>query len=727
MDAQRWEHIKQIFNEAQQRTGDARATFLDAVCGEDTTLRAELESLLHAHDNEGPVDQALDEIRTALHGEEHIAGVKGRHVGPYELIEELGYGGMGRVFRARRADGQFEQQVALKLLATGFPSAEAQTRFLAERQILATLNHPNIARLLDGGVTDTGQPYFVMEVIEGHPIDAYCNAHHLSVHDRLMLMLDVCSAVRYAHQHLVVHRDLKPSNILVTDSGVVKLLDFGIAKLLDPGAVHGATVPRTRTGLLPMTPRYASPEQVRGEAITTASDIYQLGIVLYELLTGCRPYHVANRTPSEIEKIICEEEPLRPSTAVSQMAEPKTADTPDSPAALCAMLRGDLDLIVMKALRKEPERRYDAVEQLAEDIRHTLNGRPVSAHPDRWTYRTGKFVQRHRWGVGVTAVIALLMISSIAGLTLQNRQIAQERDRVRMEAMKAEHVKDFLIDLFGQSDLQAGRAETATVEDVLEGGAARLQRDLADAPEIRAEMMSAIGAVYRRLGRYDEAHPLLEQSLSTRRSLFGEQHATVANSLRELALLERQAENYGEAEDLFREALAIQQAHYDDNHIGVAQTRRDLADVLHGAGRDEEAAALYADALPVYRRVLGETHSQTADVLGALGRLRSNMGDYGAAEPLLREALQVRQRTLEANHPDIAINQRALGDCLAALNRFAEARSLLLQSYETLRDKRGVDHQSTRHTLSRLIVLYEEWGKPNRADAMRARLADTTP
>ncbi len=727
MDAQRWQHIKQIFDKAQQRTGDAREAFLNDACGEDTTLRAEVESLLHAHDNEGPADQARDAIQTALHDEEHTAAAAGRHIGPYELIEELGYGGMGRVFRARRADGQFEQQVALKLLATGIPSPEAQARFLTERQILATLNHPNIARLLDGGVSKGGPPYFVMELVEGRPIDAYCNAHQLSVHDRLMLMLDVCSAVRYAHQHLVVHRDLKPSNILVTSRGDVKLLDFGIAKLLDPGAVHGTTVPHTRTGLLPMTPSYASPEQVRGEAITTASDIYQLGVVLYELLTGCRPYQIEDRTPSEIEQIICEEAPTRPSTAVSQREEQQTAATPMSSAQLCTTLRGDLDLMVMKALRKEPERRYDAVDQLADDIRHTLNGHPVSAHPDRWTYRAGKFVHRHRWGVGVAAVIALLIISSIAGLTLQNRQIAQERDRVRMEAMKAEHVKDFLIDLFGQSDPRASRGGAATVEEVLEGGAARLQQDLADAPEIRAEMMGAIGAVYQRLGHYDEAYPLLEQSLTTRRSLFGEQHETVATGLRDLALLERQEENYATAEALFREALAIQKTHYDDDHIGVAQTRRDLAEVLHRAGRAEDAAALYADALPVYRRVLGETHSQTADVLGALGRLRNNMGDYEAAEPLLREALQIRQHTLEANHPDIAVNQRELGACLAALHRFAEARSLLLQSYETLQDKQGADHQDTRRTLERLAALYEEWGKPDRAEAMEARLAETAP
>ena len=517
MDPDRWQQVKALFEAAQKRDPAMRDAFLNKRCAGDPDLLEEVRSLLQAHEAEGPVERAMDRMNTSLH-QRPSGSFEGWRIGPYKLVDELGHGGMGRVFLAERADGQFDQEVALKLLSIAFPAPEATERFLAERQILATLRHPHIARLLDGGVTEGGQPYFVMERIEGRRIDTYCDAHQLSVRERLRLVLDVCDAVQYAHQKLVVHRDLKPANILVTEEGQVKLLDFGIAKLLDPEAMRIQTDPATRTGQHPMTPDYASPEQVRGADVTTASDVYQLGIVLYELLTGRRPYSVEDQTPSEVERIICEEEPAPPSAAVNRPDD--VSRTGSSPAELRKTLRGDLDTIVMKALRKEPDRRYDSAEQLAGDLRRFLGGHPVSAHPDRWTYRAGKFVRRHRGGVAAAAVIVLLLIGYGVTITWHSQRTQAALDRAQREAQQSEQVTDFLVGLFERAEpyQAAGPAarlgDTLTTRELLDQGAARARRELSDQPEVQATMMHTLGRIYRQRGHHDEAASLLDDALA---------------------------------------------------------------------------------------------------------------------------------------------------------------------------------------------------------------------
>ncbi|MEO8040001.1 MAG: serine/threonine-protein kinase [Betaproteobacteria bacterium] len=437
MDAARWQQVKALFAAALDRPPAERAAFVARASGADAALGAEVTSLLAA----GAEDEAFMETPAA-------AGIAelpeppmprswiGRRVGAYEIVAAIGHGGMGEVYRAVRADDQFHKQVAIKLIRRGHDTAFIVERFKAERQILASLDHAHIARLLDGGVTDDGLPYFVMELIEGQPIDQYCAARNLTVAERLELFCTVCAAVHFAHQRLVVHRDLKPGNILVTEAGEVKLLDFGIARLVADvtegnGDLAGA---RTATEFRALTPEYASPEQLRNESVTTASDVYSLGVLLFELLTGGSPYRVTGTLPHDLARAILETEPERPSAVVRRRASAGSDATPPvgyDPRRLIRQLRGDLDNIVLMALRKEPQRRYQSVDQFAQDIRRHLQGLPVIARADTWTYRSGKFLQRHALGVAATLAV---LLSLVAGIVVADREARTAKfERARAE------------------------------------------------------------------------------------------------------------------------------------------------------------------------------------------------------------------------------------------------------------------------------------------------------
>ena len=440
MTPARWAQVKEVLHAVLELEPAQRSAYLDRVCVNDPLLRQEVESFILSHSQldadflktiplEGANSQDSEATRSLV----------GRSIGPYRIVEEIGAGGMGEVYRAVRADDQYKKEVAIKVVRRGFDTDSGVRRFKAERQILASLDHPNIARLLDSGSTEDGLPYVVMELVEGQPIDEYCNGHNLSLVERLHLFRMVCAAVHYAHQNLVVHRDLKPGNILVTEEGVPKLLDFGIAKLLSP-EVFAQPLERTATLMRVMTPDFASPEQVRGELITTASDVYSLGVVLYRLLTGCSPYRTTSDVPHEIAREICESEPPKPSVAVIGVEEPVGTDrTPGrmpSPVHSRAQetqrlrrhLAGDLDNIALMALRKEPPRRYASVAQFSEDIRRHLEGLPVVARKDTLGYRTSKFVTRHKLGVAAAALVFVLLLAGMAAIVREAR-IAEANGR----------------------------------------------------------------------------------------------------------------------------------------------------------------------------------------------------------------------------------------------------------------------------------------------------------
>ncbi|HEY4595144.1 MAG TPA: serine/threonine-protein kinase, partial [Thermoanaerobaculia bacterium] len=522
----------------------------------------------------------------------------------------------------------------------GQESTALRRRFLAERQILARLDHPGIARLYTVGNTEDGRPYLVMERIEGEPLDVYCDRHRLTVNQRIALFRKVCAAVEHAHRHLLVHRDLKPANILVTAEGEPKLLDFGIAKQLAPAAGD----PRTRTGLRMLTPKYASPEQVKGEAVTTASDVYSLGALLCELLCGRGPYPVPRDAPPyEIERAICDGEPERPSEALLRAGEPSpgvlAARRGERPATLRRRLAGDLDTIVLKALRKDPAQRYESVSRLSSDLERYLQSLPVSVRPDTWGYRTRKLLRRHRAAAAMAAAVLLLAAGLVASLLIQSRRLAQERD-------KARHTLSFLVDTFKEADPHHLRGERLTAREVLDQGADRVSRELAGQPEVQAAVMDAIGEVDLGLGHNGKAAPMLEKALDLRRRTLDPSSLDVAQSLRHLADLRMEQSDFAGAETLLRQALAIERRRLGDSSAEVASTLNQLGQTLTRKGDFRSAEPLHHQALAIARRSEGPRGPTVAEALLDLARCRDQSGDYPAAEALYSQGLALERQLL---------------------------------------------------------------------------------
>ncbi len=531
MNPERWRKLKEVFGDALERTGEVRVAFLAQACGGDAALRAEVEALLASHETPGGflVESAFQFVPGEVNqGAEDPPLPARARIGPYELLREIGHGGMGRVFLAVRADEEYRKEVAIKLIRRGMDSEFVVSRFRNERQILAALVHPNIASLLDGGTTDDGLPYFVMEYVEGEPVDRYCDAQRLSTARRLELFLQVCGAVKYAHRCLVVHRDLKPGNILVTPDGVPKLLDFGVAKLVDPTEVSAEeTSPQFRF----VTPAFASPEHILGGPITTASDVYSLGALLYLLLTGHRAYETATGSFQELSRAACEREPSRPSTVVLKALRGAPADRCLTPEALSAArdatpqrlkrrLSGDLDAIILKAMRKEPERRYSSVEQLSEDIQRHLAGLPITARPGT-AYQVGKFVSRHRLGVAAGVLILLSIAGGFVEISRQRARAERRFNDVRTLANSfLFEFHDAIADLPGST--KARELVLKRAAEYLDGlakdaqGDLALQRELAEAFQRLGEIESGPGA---HLGHSKKARESYEKALGIRRAL----------------------------------------------------------------------------------------------------------------------------------------------------------------------------------------------------------------
>jgi eukaryotic-like serine/threonine-protein kinase len=657
-----------------------------------------------------------------------------RPIGPYKLLKELGHGGMGVVYLAGRADDQYQKRVAIKVIRAGMDGAEIVRHFRRERQILAGLDHPNIARLLDGGATAEGLPYLVMEYIQGQPLHAYCDSHRLPIVDRLKLFQQVCSAVAYAHRNLIVHRDLKPGNILVTAEGIPRLLDFGIAKLLNPELSGEAP---TATGLA-MTPEYASPEQARGELVATASDVYSLGVILYELLTGHRPYRLKTRQPLEVLKAVCEQEPEKPSSIVGRAEEvtegnrtiPITAEEvsrtrESTPEKLRRRLSGDLDNIVLMALRKEPQRRYGSVEALSEDIQRYLEGRPVAARKGTAAYRAGKYVKRHAVGVAAAAAFVLLLIGFSVTTAVQSARLARERDATAKqrdtaakERDKAEKVSAFLVNLFNVSDPSEARGNTITAREILDKGAARIAGELEDQPDVKAALMHTMSRVYDALGLYDKARPLGEEALKLRRQSLGSEHPDVAASLMNLAGVLYDQGDYAGAEALNREALAMRRNLLGNDHPDVAASLNGLAIVLDLKGDYAGAEALYREALAMQRKLLGSEHRDVARSLTNMAGVLYEKGDYAGAEALYREALAMHRKLLGNDHPDVAQDLNGLAIVLDVKGDYAGAEALYREALAMQRKLYGNEHPLVAQNLGNLADVLDHKGDYAGAEAL---------
>lgn len=658
-----WVKVEEVFLSALEREPGARPAHLDAACGDDARLRDEVESLLASHERAGGFLEApaVAFAPSLLSGGPDASepSFAERHVGQYRIERELGRGGMGAVFLARRADDEYEKQVAVKLIRGGPGDRLLLHRFLGERQILADLDHPNVARLIDGGATEDGTPYLVMDYIEGVPVDEYCDRERLSTSARLRLFRDICAAVDYAHRNLVVHRDLKPSNILVTADGTPKLLDFGIAKLLVPGGAPAGA--ETATAARMMTPEYASPEQVRGASITTASDIYSLGVLLYKLLTGHQPYRFKTLLPAEIENVICETDPEKPSAVVARPREQASADGPttglvtpetvgrargEHPGDLRRRLKGELDAIVLTAMRKEPERRYASAAQFSEDIRRHLEGRPVLAHQDSFGYRATKFVRRNRAAVTAAALVIVALVAGLALALWQAGVARRERDRAERRFDDVRQLSNALL-----TDIAAKieRLEGSTgARQALVAQSLKYLDSLAVESADDLVLQAELAAAYEKVGvlQGDSNKP----SLSDFRGAIASLEKAQVIRRRLLGTNPKDAEN--------RRLLA-------DNLLLLGVRRMVQNDIEGGIRDGKEAVQIYENLVaenpgsPALRTALLETRVEAAISYAGINR-------FAEAIPMLEQTAG----ELEALHREGADNaevQRALANCLSYL------------------------------------------------------------
>ena len=658
------ERFDRLLRAAQALAPPERAAFLETACPDDEDLRRDLERMFYENTETevGPTPETLAAKRILPIREEEPTRV-GQRIGPYNVERQLGHGGMGEVYRGLREE-PFKQYVAIKVIRQGMNTREVLQRFEMERHILASLDHPHIARLIDGGRTEDGLPYLVMDYVDGIPIDTYCDRHKLSLEDRIGLFRDVCAAIQYAHQNLVVHRDLKPSNILVTSTGEIKLLDFGIAKVLNPHLTPG-DVPITRTNLRMMTPEYASPEQVKGEAITTASDVYALGVLLYELLTGHRPYRLKQRMLHEIARIIVEEEPTRPSTVVTQVEEtlnketlsPRVIGENRSLAAeqLKKRLRGDLDNIVMKALQKRPVYRYATVKELSDDLERHLDGLPVLAQAGSAAYRVHKFVRRHRVSVVAASLVLVSLVGGLGAALWQATVADRARVQAEEERARSQQVVQYLEGVFSAAAPANRRPGSLTARELLDRGVERIDDELSDQPGLQAAMLTTLGRVYTKLSVLDTAQVMLDRSLALRQQ---SQHPSdLAESYTALADLNSFRSAYTEADSMYRLALGYHKA-MQSERPEQGQTLIRYAGMLSRRGHHDDALVRAREGIALLRATLGSDHLQTVQALSQLITIRTR---WHGSRPLNHSAADYKE-SARIGHEVLAAMNRQYGE-----------------------------------------------------------------
>ena len=670
MEKALWDTIETIVDKALTLKGKARETYITEQCENNAVLKGHVVQFLNeiqeAEDSFFLEEKSENYRLIAANRRQKLQEYEsGTQIGPYQIVHIIESGGMGSVYKAKRADGAFEMDVAIKFIKTQHYSDETLKRFELERKILAKLQHPNIARMLDGGVTDNGVPYIILEYIDGIPINQYCCKQNCSMNERLSLFKQVLQAVRYAHENLVIHRDLKPGNIFVDDSGMVKILDFGISKLLEDN--DEANNIHTQTGTRLLTTRYAAPEQIRQENITTATDLYALGVVFYELLAGASPYDLENKktTRFQIEQAILYQEASKPSQKTDIETDKKK-------------LKGDLDAIALKAIRKEPDQRHRVANEFLEDLNSYQNGLPVSARDKSVTYQVLKFTGRHKTAVAVFTVFILLSVFSFTFYTLK---ITQERDR-------AEQVTQFLIKIFRESDPMQASNDSVTIRQVLDAGAVQVNTELVDQPKIQAKMQSVIGQVYYQLGLYEQAEVLLESALQKQEKFSGARaELDMAHSIQALAQLNWETENYNEAELFGTRAFSLYEKHTGETSFQTQASLLLIIKVLHLQQNFEKSSSLMELWMNRFESLPYEKNISFADHLVKASYYESNNQNFGKAVQMLRTALRIKKDILGDDHAQVAVLLNKLSSELTNIGNYEEAIEIRKEAVQINRNE----------------------------------------
>ncbi len=776
-DAERWQRIEDLFFSSVDLEPEARGKLLDDRCGADRELRREVDALLVA-DSSAATFLAKPVAENALAGAFDDTLVEGKNrkltreyrdtlpagsrLGPYRIVEEIGCGGSAVVYLAERDDEVYQQKVAVKVLQAGIVAQRLGQRFRQERQILAGLDHPNIAQLLDGGTAFSGSPYLVMELIEGKPIDTYCEEQGLTFAERLKLFLNVLSAVHYAHQSLVVHRDIKPNNILVRNDQTPKLLDFGIAKLLDP-AMAGQIDP-TRADMLLLTPNYASPEQISGGPITTSTDIYSLGIVLYKMLSGTAPYKLSSNSLHDIVTAVCEQQPIPPSAAALASGQPE----------LARQLRGDLDHIVSKAMAKEPADRYQSAERFADDVHNYLESRPVSARPPMAHYRAGRFIRRNRMAVTLVTTATMILTFLVGGIVLQSTRARRAVAVAENQIAAASATRTFLQELLASAHPVHGKGHDVTVLEAIQQAEGSIATTFVDHPAIESAVLGVIADTYREMGRLDEAERLHLRSLKLIRSLPG-QRAELAEILEDLGKLYRVQGRIDEAEAYYSEAIEMIDEEYGPNHertlllmvnLGTlfrtqgrldeaernfrtarevflsedrerwdwfaASTLQNLAIIQGMRGLYLEAAESFGQAVREYRRLGPRGEGGLPPTLHNLGFVQIITGDYEGAKVTFEESVEIGLRHSGEHSSDVVMAQIGIAEALAGRGEFEPARHRLEAAATEYLTIYGDQHANVADILNTLTGVHLALGDLGSADkvATQARailLANQNP